>query len=728
MLLLQLKNGVGKFLKKDGIIELVNGKSGESFRFDRTNEFVLYLGKSKEAVTCDETSFKAPCVINGKDEITLVYSGMGEFDSYIVTVKYSACEETFVKKIYVKRKDGEKFDICRLCAFSGVSSEELSRGGEGQPIFAGNKGWFGTEYPVAINNLVDNGAFCLQAPYENTDCFESLPVVFGLNTTENVQTAFKDYVTKKISPRESYRIYCDWGLHDDEDSKVFLTEKLTLDNIETLCRLKEKTGVKFDYYLMDAFWFNSGETLADKPYGKFKSDTFPNGINNVVNILQEKGMKFGLWFDINFMKAKLVGCEKYDNLLENGSICFACDEVVELMKNAITFHLENHGVKMIKLDFAFFECKNGEHGHSVEFTESKQKSVANYIKMVKEIKEKYPDTVILCYNGWTTNLAWLGCAGYNEGYAISPYWAEYSDYFYCGDPRPSYLSADGMEKSLCYYTDGMIRNFADSLFPIVSIDDHGTMLGETCTIYYLGKKLFRLGWLMNLMRGANKLHLYGDASALDDDDLKYLAYVDKMFAKSLKNDYSCSFIGGDVRKREIYGYSMTNGFSGYAVMINPTPENECATFNLKEFIGSHVRVKTIIKNGEIISGRKRSAYGVYSEEVSAYGYTVIEWEAVSQKSIYKNVNLCASESIVFNVQGKKEFIMEIYQNGKPLRTQLGFPETLTVTADGVELEGQAKKPVWSGLSWVKFHLNGSKKLVVAYGSGKPLNITYTFTE
>mgnify|MGYP004642308213 CR=1 FL=1 len=723
-----LKNDVGEFKKKDGFINIYNLFSGETLRISEGNEFVLYLGKKGCFVRCDENDFFSPEITMRKNIASLVYNGKGDFSNYVVTVRYLAEKKTFVKKIFVETLDAKNFDICRLCAFSGTSPDGFTRGGEGQPVFIGNKGWCGTEYPVANNRLENDRIYCMQAPYENTAKFESLPVVFGLNTAERVEQTFSSYVEEKAPKNDGYRIYCDWGLHDDEDSKIFLTEKLTLDNIERMDVLQKKTGFKFDYYLMDAFWFPDGETLEDAPYGRFKRETFPNGIDNVVSALEERGIKFGLWFDINFLKAKIKNAQKYSNCLKNNSLCTCCDETAEITKKSILYHIENHRVKMIKLDFAFFECFNTEHNHSTEFTESKQKSVANYIKTVNEIRAKYPDVKILCYNGWTTRLDWLTWTETHGEYAISPYWVEYADYLYCGDPRPSRYSADGLEKSVCYYTDGMIRYFKKSLVPLTSIDDHGTMLGNTCTIYYLEKKLFRLGWVMNLMRGGKKLHLYGDFSTLDESDLKYLAYVDKMCAKSQKDGYVSKFIGGDPRKREIYGYSISDGFGGYAVMVNPTSNTRTVSFGIPECMGANVSSKVIIRDNEIVKEKASTTFGDCFAEVSAYGFTVIEWTCHAEASAPDCVNLCKGESLSLNAENKTSLKIEFLSNGKPLRTSLGFPDKFTVIADGKALPSQAKGNVWSGLSWLVFSLNGNTNVKLCYDGDTPLTLMYSFTE
>ena len=115
----------------------------------------------------------------------------------------------------------------------------------------------------------------------------------------------------------------------------------------------------------------------------------------------------------------------------------------------------------------------------------------------------------------------------------------------------------------------MLLNFFDANMPCGGIDDHGTMIGDTATIYRLGKKLFRCGWLMNAMRGGGKLHLYGKVDLLDDSDLEYMREVSDVFDDINAGIYETSCILGDARRAEVYGYSISEGDTGYAVILNP---------------------------------------------------------------------------------------------------------------------------------------------------------------
>lgn len=167
---------------------------------------------------------------------------------------------------------------------------------------------------------------------------------------------------------------------------------------------------------------------------------------------------------------------------------------------------------MIKFDFAFFDCDDPDHKfHACGGAESKEPAIRNFTEMIRELREAEPDLKILCYNGFTTDLSRIGSViADRSGYAVSPWWAYFVDYVYCGDPRASEIPSEQLDRSMIYYTDAMIKQMRNALLPFDFTDDSGTMCANTGTGYYLGKAALRDGRIMSLSRGGRKLHYYGD--------------------------------------------------------------------------------------------------------------------------------------------------------------------------------------------------------------------------
>lgn len=730
---IKLKNACGSLVYDDGRIFLRNAATGGTLFLSGGDEFVLYIEKDGKTEVYPSLSFNF-CGENVSDDgkkLELRY----EKDGLLVNVLYLANERTFEKRIEVRSKNS--FYIKRAALENRSSNLPLSRGGEGQPVFVGEDVWCGMEFPVAVNRFECGVLSFVQAPFEKTRLFRSLSVVYGFNDCGNIVRAFERYINAKAlngKSHEPLRIYCDWGLHDDLSDNVILTEEMTLENIKRLKDLKKRSNVRFDYYLMDAFWFENGN-----PYIDFKNETFPDGVQPVLDALKDADMKYGLWFDLNCIHAHLKDVDeykKYDELLENGALCFACDKIAKLMTDAIAHHIVNHGVKMIKLDFAYFECKNSKHGHSVEHAESKEKSVKNFFRMLKELKRLEPELKILCYNGWTTNLSWIGNVEERSGYAISPYWCEYVDYLYCGDPRPSEIACERLEDSIVYYTDAMIRNFRESSMPFFAIDDHGTMMGYTSTIYKLGKKLFRTGSLMDVMRGGKKLNLYGDVSELNEEDLKYLSLLNDVYEDIVRNEYGMQFVSGDARKGEIYGYATDGAIEGYAVIVNPLSKKCKHTLSLPQWKNSNVLVETLVRDGESVNECESEIYSESGVELSANGCLLVKWKLKSKEKSFDKVFICKGDKLLLDTRGKRLLYLTFTKDGKPLRTSTGYPEGLSVNrlVDGAFLpaektsETSSETCIWSGVSWLSLVLDGATSAEIIYSGEEPILLKYSMTE
>ncbi len=71
--------------------------------------------------------------------------------------------------------------------------------------------------------------------------------------------------------KEPVFVYNNWSAYDELSDNVAQTETLAMRELQEIIRLK-KNGVKIDYYVMDAFWFD-----IDGGYRTWHKQHWPNG-------------------------------------------------------------------------------------------------------------------------------------------------------------------------------------------------------------------------------------------------------------------------------------------------------------------------------------------------------------------------------------------------------------------------------------------------------------------
>lgn len=584
---------------------------------------------------------------------------------------------------------------------------QLSRGGEGQPVFLGEEGFVSILFPAAQNRFSGDRLRLEQAPYialREGDVFEFFPIVYGFRTQETLEESFRQYILehKKKTPA-GVRIYGDWGAHDELAGETELSESLAFEMLSRLEKGKGR-GASFDYYLMDAFWFDKAGR-----YQKFLEKNWPEGPGRFLGALKRQGMKFGLWFDVNMGHIQLP--QKGDG----EPACLAYRENVETLFRGIRRQMEDCGCSMLKLDFAFFECQKKEHGavHDTDQTASKEPAIRMFIEELESLYQDYPQLLVTGYNGFTTNLSCLGEAWpREETCAISPWWCLYLDYLYCGDPRPSELPARDLGKSLIWYTDAMIEKFDFSLMPLSAIDDHGTMVGYTNTIYYLGKGDFRDSWIMNLSRGSRRELLYGALDCLEEEDWDFLAQSQDFFDFLCRDDVRTKRIGGSPARGQVYGYSNSGMDRGYVTLVNP--ERKRVFFALAGHGPGrrNVEMRRIYGNSRFMDeALSTGGEGIWLEPGEV---TVLFWEEKkdrTQRGGYLTLCPGGHETIALS-EGCRFFSVKLTdKTGFPLRIFGGEEAPVEVrTLDGeLAVEQVHGQRIWSGCSWMEYELGGEKK-------------------
>ncbi len=117
-------------------------------------------------------------------------------------------------------------------------------------------------------------------------------------------------------------------------------------SLDQVLRLR-KSGARFDYYVMDAFWFDPNGA-----YRTWKKPNWPNGPDLWIKACQQNGIKPGLWFSTNTL-VKINAAPKWrDSLNKKGTAMsmFEGGFLPDFMDTLQYWY--DHGMRMFLFDFA----------------------------------------------------------------------------------------------------------------------------------------------------------------------------------------------------------------------------------------------------------------------------------------------------------------------------------------------------------------------------------------
>jgi hypothetical protein len=137
-------------------------------------------------------------------------------------------------------------------------------------------------------------------------------------------------------------VYNNWSSYDELSDNIPLTEKLAMRELDELLRLK-RAGVRFDYYMMDAFWF-----APDGAYRDWRKPNWPNGPDAWIKKCRDNGVLPGLWFSTNTL-VKIQAAPAWKNSLNANGSAMSFSEggfLPDFM--SVLQHWYDRGIRMFK--------------------------------------------------------------------------------------------------------------------------------------------------------------------------------------------------------------------------------------------------------------------------------------------------------------------------------------------------------------------------------------------
>jgi hypothetical protein len=357
-------------------------------------------------------------------------------------------------------------------------------------------------------------------------------------------------------------VYDNWAAYDELSDNVPLTENLSLKELDNVIRLK-RDGVRFDYYVMDAFWFDQ-----DSGYRSWKRPNWPEGPDRWIQMCRKNDIKPGLWFSTNTL-VHLKAAPKWSDSLNKGGTAMSMFEGGFLpdFMDVLQFWYDR-GIRMFLFDFADLTAATPQS----EAMLTKQEIVSRNSSALREalaaFRRKNSDVVLEAFNGFGGVM--------DTTYYPFPFkdpidlrWLTVFDSLYCGDPRPGDVPTMNFWRSLDIYSDHQMRRYEQSGAPLERIDTTSFMPGKTGTIYRRAFAEWKGSLLLMMARGGWINTTYGNLELLSDKDARWFARVQSLFLH-FQSEGRIKTFGGIPGDAQPYGFGALDGQGSVYTVVNPT--------------------------------------------------------------------------------------------------------------------------------------------------------------
>lgn len=187
-----------------------------------------------------------------------------------------------------------------------------------------------------------------------------------------------------------------WWSYEDK----LITEDVFKRNVDVAAELG------FDICTLDAGWFGPSEPGTDwyqlrGDWDQVNTMRFPSGIRALADYTHSKGLKFGLWCEIEALGTQALLAEKRPELValrdgqKLGYVCLGSPAAQEWAFQTLDHLIGDYRCDWIKLDFNLDPgagCNRTDHGHGVG--DGLFEHYHGYYALLTRIRAKYPDVVL----------------------------------------------------------------------------------------------------------------------------------------------------------------------------------------------------------------------------------------------------------------------------------------------------------------------------------------------
>lgn len=529
-------------------------------------------------------------------------------------------------------------------------------------------------------------------------------------------------------------VYINWAAYDELSDNVELTEAIAMAQLDQLLRLR-KLGVRFDYYVMDAFWYARGGG-----YRAWRQPHWPNGPEAWLKKCLENDVKPGLWLASNALWCQLEPTPAWrDSVSASGNACclFQGGFLNDFL--AMMHEWYERGIRLFKFDFADFAAATPEAERTMLPSEIRAANIAAFSAGLKSFRQTHPEVVLIAYNGFE-EVVTQSNTSVPVRKAIDTHWLEVFDSLYCGDPRPADVPAMRFWRAKDVYSDHQVRVYEASGLPLSRIDNTAFMVANTGTCYFRKTAAWQGMLLLSLARGGWVNTYYGNLDLLDAAQAAWFAKAQGLFMPLQAAGHISTF-GGLPGRSEAYGFLARQPAGALVTVVNPSQAVATLALPALGHLGQRLLFcdagfEPALTATAITLGPEQMAVvglGCYAEATHDLGVQAdviiprriaplaAEFTADGPHAITTTIAPPTGGAIRFGIRLKAK-------NGQALRISGGAPPKgrpmaqliqLSATQDGkpVAVRIEYDKQVWSGLSWAMGEIDAA-----SLRPGRPLTL------
>jgi hypothetical protein len=539
-------------------------------------------------------------------------------------------------------------------------------------------------------------------------------------------------------------VYNNWSSYDELSDNIPLTDSLAMRELDELIRLKQ-AGVRFDYYMMDAFWF-----APDGGYRTWRTPNWPNGPDAWIRKCQENGVKPGLWFSTNTL-VKIQAAPAWKDSLNKGGNAMSFFEGGFLpdFMNSLQYWYD-HGIRMFKFDFVDLTAATPGSEAKLSKAEIKERNATAFREALRSFRQKNPEAVLIAFNGFGGTL--------DNTFDHLPFhdptdlrWLEVFQMQYTGDPRPSDVPEASFWRSMDIYSDHMVRRFEQLGFSLERIDSTGFMVGKTGTIYYRGMHAWKGAYLLMMARGGWVNTIHGNLELIQGKDAEWMARAQALFfeLQGLGRIHTFGGIPGDAKP---YGFGGVTTRGAVYVVVNPGQSIANLAlprlvFNQPALGPGRIQFRDAgfvptLSGDQITLGPGQMAmvgYGDYANAKYDFGVqddVIIPRDIAPFPTTFHSAGAGAIETtvdppksgtlrVIFREETPDGYLRRTWAGGPPSGENMSKVFAISATQDGqaIPVRIYHDHVVWSGMSWALGEIDARK-----LATGKPLTIRFHSSE